>query len=173
MNQVDIWFQDEARVGQRGTVSRVWAPRGTRPRLQRQQQFEYAYVFGAICPAQKQAAGIVMPYANTQAMQLHLKEISNHVPLDRHAVIIMDKAAWHTTKKLDSPNNISLLFLPPVSPELNPVEQVWNWLRQHEWSNRVFKNFDDIVEVCSETWNAFTQLPDLIASIGHRQWATL
>ena len=63
---VDIWFQDEARVGQKGTLTRTWAKKGTRPRLVRQQQFEYAYIFGAVCPAQDQAVGLVLPVINTE-----------------------------------------------------------------------------------------------------------
>ena len=78
-------------MGQRGTVSRVWAPTGTRPRVIRQQQYEYAYVFGAIAPASQQAVGMIMPNANTEAMQYHLDEIAKSIPSGRHAVIIMDK----------------------------------------------------------------------------------
>jgi len=108
---VDIWFQDEARVGQRGTVTRTWAKKGTRPRLSRQQQFEYAYVFGAVCPARDEAVGLVLPAANTEAMLVHLEHISMKIPAGRHAVIVLDKAAWHTTKRLKRFHNISLLPL--------------------------------------------------------------
>ena len=100
LSAVDIWFQDEARVGQRGTVTRTWAKRGTRPRLMRQQQFEYAYIFGAVCPARDEAVGLVMPVVNTEAMLVHLEHISLKIPEGRHAVIVLDKAAWHTTKRL-------------------------------------------------------------------------
>lgn len=119
---VDIWFQDEARVGQRGSVSRTWAKKGTRPRLVRQQQFEYTYIFGAVCPARDEAVGLVMPAVNTEAMLVHLEHISMNVPEGRHAVIVLDKAAWHTTKRLKRFSNISLLPLPSASPELNPTE---------------------------------------------------
>lgn len=170
---MDLWFQDEARVGQRGTVSRVWAVRGTRPRLMRQQQNTFAYVLGAICPATAQAVGLIMPHVNTQAMQSHLDEIAKVVPPSRHAVIVMDRAAWHTTKKLTLPSNISLLHLPAVSPELNPVEQVWNWLRQHYWANRAFEHYEAIVHACCQAWNAFAALPETIQSIGSRTWACL
>ena len=121
---VDIWFQDEARVGQRGSVSRTWAKKGTRPRLVRQQQFEYTYIFGAVCPDRDEAVGLVMPAVNTEAMLVHLEHISMNVPEGRHAVIVLDKAAWHTTKRLKRSSNISLLPLPSASPELNPTEQV-------------------------------------------------
>lgn len=170
---VDIWFQDEARVGQRGTLSRIWARVGSRPRLIRQQQNQYAYVLGAICPALGQAVGLVMPHVNTQAMQHHLDEISLSIPPSRHAVIVMDCAAWHTTQKLNLPSNLSLLSLPPTSPELNPVEHVWQWLRQRYWANRTFQGYQAIVEACCTAWNAFASDPEKITSIGTRKWANL
>ena len=144
MESVDIWFQDEARVGQRGTVTRTWAKKGTRPRLVRQQQFEYAYVFGAVCPARDEAVGLVLPVANTEAMLVHLEHISMKIPAGRHAVIVLDKAAWHTTKRLKRFNNISLLPLPPASPELNPTEQVWQALRDEYLANRCYEDYDAI-----------------------------
>lgn len=80
VEMVDIWFQDEARVGQRGTVTRTWAKKGTRPRLARQQQFEYVYVFGAVCPGKDEAVGLVMPAVNIDAMLVHLDHISQKIP---------------------------------------------------------------------------------------------
>jgi hypothetical protein len=99
LKSVDIWFQDEARIGQRGTLTRTWAKRGSRPRLTRQQQFEYAYIFGAVCPARSQSVGLVLPVSNSFAMKEHLREIANAVPEGRHAVVILEGASWHTTKK--------------------------------------------------------------------------
>jgi len=97
---VDIWFQDETRVGQQGSLTRMWAEKGTRPRVVRQQQFNYTYIFGAVCPARDTAVGLVMPYANRNTMQIHLEHISAQIPEERHAVLVLDRAAWHTTKKL-------------------------------------------------------------------------
>jgi hypothetical protein len=121
---VEVWFQDEARVGQRGTVTRIWAAKGSRPRVIRQQQFEAAYVFGAVCPAQDKAAALVMPKANSESMQQHLDLIAAAVTPGKHAVLVVDRAAWHGTEKLLMPANLSILPLPPYSPELNPVEQI-------------------------------------------------
>jgi transposase len=141
--------------------------------LKRQQQYEYAVVFGAICAASSQAVALVMPHSDTAAMQQHLDEISQAVPPSRHAVILMDRAPWHTTKKLKCPANISILPLPAVSPELNPVEQVWKWLRDHELSNRIFKNYEDIVTGCCHAWNVFASSAQRITSIGSRAWTKL
>jgi transposase len=173
MEFVDIWFQDEARVGQRGTVTRTWAKKGTRPRLVRQQQFEYAYIFGAVCPARDEAVGLVLPVANTEAMLVHLEHISMKIPTGRHAVIVLDKAAWHTTKRLKRFNNISLLPLPPASPELNPTEQVWQALRDEYLANRCYEDYDAIMTACCDAWNAFVDIPSRVRNLCSRSWANL
>jgi transposase len=173
LKNVDIWFQDEARVGQQGTVTRIWAEKGTRPRVVQQQQFENAYIFGAVCPEQDKAIGLVLPAANTDAMNLHLKEISKTIQEGHHAVIVADKASWHTTDKLDCPSNITLLPLPPYSPELNPVEQIWQQLRENSLSNRCFQNYDEIVDACCEAWKDFTSIAGKIKNLCSRKWACL
>jgi len=171
LNQVDIWFQDEARIGQQGSITRTWAPKGTRPRVVRQRQFCNAYIFGAVCPQNGFAEAFVSPYANTQAMSINLKQISDRTQEKRHAVVVLDRAAWHTTKSLAQFENISLLPLPPASPELNPAEQIWSWLREHHLANRCYSGYDDIVDSCCEAWNRFSEKIDLVKSMCHRNWA--
>lgn len=173
LEAVEIWFQDEARVGQRGTVTRIWAAKGSRPRVIRQQQFEATYVFGAVCPAEGKAVALVMPKANSEGMQHHLDVIAAAVTSGKHAVLVVDRAAWHVTAKLRVPANLSILPLPPYSPELNPVEQVWQQLRQSDWANRCYKNYDDIVEVCCQAWNKFAKQPDIIRTLCSRKWAVI
>ena len=170
---MDIWFQDEARVGQRGTVTRTWARKGTRPRVIRQQQFEYVYIFGAVCPSRNEAVGLVLPAVNTDAMIAHLKEISLQVPSGRHAVLVLDRAAWHTTRRLKVFNNLTLLPLPAASPELNPTEQVWQVLRDNWLANRCFDGYEAIVEACCKAWNWFVDIPDHIKQLCSRSWAIL
>ena len=171
MKNVDIWFQDEARIGQQGTTTRMWAKRGTRPRAIKQLQFTNAYIFGAVCPSQNLSSAIIMPHAMTLSMQKHLEEISKVVPKGRHAVIILDRASWHTTKKLNRPENITLMPLPPYSPELNPIEQVWQFLRDRYLANRCFSGYDDILESCANAWNKFTRIAGIIKSMCTRNWA--
>lgn len=173
LEAVEVWFQDEARVGQRGTLTRMWAPKGSRPRVIRQQQFEAAYVFGAVCPADGKAAALVMPKANSEGMQHHLDLIAGAVTSGKHAVLVVDRAAWHVTEKLLIPNNLSILPLPPYSPELNPVEQIWQQLRQSDWANRCFKNYDEIIDVCCQAWNTFASQPDIVRKLCFRKWALL
>ena len=169
--EVDIWFQDEARIGQQNTMTRCWAKTGTRPRVVRQQQFLSAYLFGASCPATGQSVAIVMPVSNAASMTAHLRCISEQLDAGRHAVIVLDRAAWHTTKRLPGCHNISLMYLPPASPELNPMEQVWQQLRQDSLSNRCFDDYDDIVSSICDAWNRFTADPERVKSLCHRKWA--
>ena len=105
----------------------------------RDQRTKSAYIFGAICPARGVGAGLVLPRCNTQAMQWHLDEISALVTPGAHAVLIIDRAGWHTTGRLEIPSNITLMFLPPRAPELNPVENIWHFMRDNWLSNRIFK----------------------------------
>jgi transposase len=150
---------------------RQWARRGTRPRQPADQRYKSAYLFGAICPARGIGAALALPFADTRAMQLHLDEISRHVARGAHAVVLMDRAGWHTTSKLDVPRNITPIFLPSRSPELNPVENVWQYLRANWLSNRVFNTYDAIIDAACEAWQQLIDQPDVIRSIGTRKWA--
>ena len=170
---MEIWFQDEARIGQKNGQTRVWAKTGTRPRMPADQRYESAYLFGAICPERGAGAALMLPWANTEAMQLHLGEISRHIRPKAHAVVLMDRAGWHTTKELDVPKNITIILLPPRSPELNPAENVWQYLRSNWLSNSVFADYDDIIEAGCEAWNKLMLEPATIKSIGMREWAHL
>ena len=91
----------------------------------------YCGIFCAICPARGVGAGLVLTRCNTQAMQWHLEELSSQVSLGAHAILIVDQAGWRTTEKLEIPSNITLLPLPPRSPELNPVENIWQFMREN------------------------------------------
>lgn len=108
-----------------------------------------AYIFDAICPEQDKGAGLVLPFCNTETMALHLAEISLAVAPGAHAVVLMDQAGWHTTGKLAVPGNITIIALPAKRPELNPVENIWQFMRDNWLSNRIFKSYDDICECWS------------------------
>ena len=168
---VEVWFTDEARVGQQGTLTRVWAKRGSRPRAPRDRRYEWAYLFGAVCPERSTGAAIIMPEVNVEAMNEHLAEISRRVSVGAIALLVLDRAGWHSSPRLEVPKNIALLPLPSYSPELNPVENVWEFLRGNFLSHRVWEGYDAIVDACSEAWNRLMQMPDRLASITKRQWA--
>ena len=159
------------RLGQKNALVRQWARRGSRPRQPKDQRYQSLYLFGAICPARGTGAALVLPWANTQAMQAHLWEISRNVAPGAHAVLLLDRAGWHMTAKLKVPKNITLLFLPSRAPELNPVENLWQFLRQIYLPNRVFETYQDILDAACEAWNNIIDQPWKIMSIGLRQWA--
>jgi len=112
-----------------------------------------------------------MPICNTLAMNLHLSEIGSQVASNAHAVVILDGAGWHRSHGLVVPGNITLLPLPPYSPELNPVERIWHYLRSHWLANSVFRSLADIMDACETAWNRFAADPGLIRSLCAVAWA--
>ena len=115
--------------------------------------------------------GLVLPWCNTEAMLHHLRAISDQVAPGFHAALVLDQAGWHVSAKLDVPSNITIVPLPPKSPELNPQENVWQFMRDNWLSNRVFTSYDAIVDHCCEAWNKLTAEPWTIMSLGMREWA--
>ncbi len=158
-------------MGQKGTLTRVWARKGSRPRGPRDTRYDSAYIFGAVCPERAVATALVMPLANTEAMNLHLEEISRAVTYGAHAVLVFDGAGWHKSAALEIPDNITTIRLPGYSPELNPTENIWEYLRGNYLAFRVLDDYDAIVDTCCDAWNDLLAMPDRIASITRRSWA--
>ena len=154
-------------------MTRVWAKRGTRPRAPRDQRYEWAYLFGAVCPERRAAAALVMPTANAEVMSLHLAEIARNVAPGAHAALLLDGAGYHTAKELKVPPNITLVPLPPYAPELNPMENVWEYLRGNKLAITVFDSYDDILNVTCNAWMFFENDKERIVSIAGRSWATV
>lgn len=173
LDKVDIWFQDEARFGQQNTTTRLWAEKGSRPRAVKQQQFEYAYLFGAVCPATGETEALIVPWVNKEVMFRHLEQISTTTEPGRHAVVIMDGAGWHTEDIAKDIHNVSIIKLPAYSPELNPIEQVWSWLRQHHLANRCFEGYEDILNACTSAWNHFRKDSQRVIKLCRRDWAVV
>lgn len=170
---VEIWSQDEIRIGQQGSLCRIWAKRGTRPRKVKQQQFISTYVYGAASHTTGESCALVLPYANTNAMNIFLQELSAKVSSEKHVALIVDNAGWHKAKQLIIPDNITLVPLPPYSPELNAMEQVWEWMRGHYLSNQCYKNYNHILKKACEAWNKFSNNIELVRSIMKRDWVYL
>ncbi|WP_096777883.1 IS630 family transposase [Photobacterium toruni] len=173
LDKVDVWFQDEARFGQQNTTTRLWAERGTRPRAIKQQQFEYAYLFGSVCPARGIGEALVVPWVNKEIMIEHLAQISRTTEKGRYAIVVMDGAGWHTDDIANQFNNLSIIKLPPYSPELNPIEQVWSWLRQHYLANQNFADYNDIVDKVCLAWNRFNESALRVTKMCSRDWINL
>ena len=113
----------------------------------------------------------MLPFANTDAMNFHLKAISRGVQPKAHAVVLLDRAPWHTAGELKIPKNLTLVLLPARSPELNPAENIWQYLRQN-WLSRVFEDYDAILDAGCDAWNRLLAEPTAIREIATRDWAT-
>lgn len=168
---IEVWFQDEARVGQHGRLTRIWGERGKRIRALKDMRFEYTYIYGAICPERDVGEAIVVKAANKEAMEAHLEAISESIPGSNHGVVVMDRAPWH--KALKVPGNLTLIYLPAYSPELNPQENVWEYLKNNFLSNVVFRDLEHVTDACCEAWLALCAEVGRIKSIGSREWACI
>ena len=171
---IEIWYQDEARVGQKGVHSYVWAPVGSCPLMVRDNRHDSVHLFGAICPARGVGAAIIMPAVNTEAMNEHLKEISTQVAQGARAVLVLDGAGWHQQgERLIVPNNITLLPLPPYCPELNALENIWEYLSQNTPCATVWNTYEEIIDACRTAWRFLIVDPARIRSISTRQSASV
>jgi putative transposase len=170
---IEVWFQDEMRLGQKNSLVYQWAKTGTRPRQPKDQRYENAYVFGAVCPGRDTGVALIMPNADTASMQMHIDAIGRAIRPGAHALIILDKAGWHTTRKLKLPYNLTLVPLPPACPELNAAENIWQYLRQTYLANRVFESYDAILDAAQSAWRRLLQEAGRITSIASREWATI
>lgn len=164
-DDVQLWFQDEARVGQKGCNAHVWYEKGVRPTARADKRFKSAYLYGAVRPGTDDAFALVLPRADTAMMQIFLDAFAASLPARVHAVLVLDKAGWHVTGRLAIPANVSLVNLPAYSPELNPVERVWLYLKERFLSHRVFTDTTAIVDACAKAWNDLTAEPERIASL--------
>ncbi|MDQ2082200.1 IS630 family transposase [Xanthobacteraceae bacterium Astr-EGSB] len=168
---IEVWFQDEMRVGQKNSLVYQWAKKGSRPRQPKDQRYQNAYMFGAVCPSRDTGVALIMPQADTEAMQAHLDDIGKAVAPGAHALLILEQAGWHTTGKLDIPANITLVPLPPSCPELNAAENIWQYLRQNYLGNCVFADYTAILDACQDAWRKLLAETGRITSIAQRDWA--
>ena len=155
-----MFFQDEARIGQKGRVCHVWWKRGERPPGLCDRRFTFAYIFAAVEPGTDNAFALMMPRADTEAMQEFLDRFSATIADDEHVAMFADQAGWHIANDLAVPHNITLLPLPAYSPELNPVERLWLYLKERFLSHRLLDDYDAIVDAACAAWNR------LVAEVG-------
>jgi transposase len=165
---LEWWFQDEARIGQQGTLTSVWAETGSRPQRVRQTEYDWVYVYAAVNAVTGASSAMLAPNVNTDYMNAHLEFISAQVVPGSHGILVLDQAGWHLARGLKVPQNLTLLHLPAYSPELNPVERVWAYMRSHYMSNRLFKDYDQLFGQTAQAWNRMDQ--DRLKSICHTAW---
>jgi hypothetical protein len=166
---IKLMFQDEARFGRIADVRRCWAPKPMRPLCQGMLTHEYTYAFGAVDVCTGELDSLILPHVNTHCMQLFLDEVSRRHP-DEHIVMVIDGAGWHRSDELKAPANIYLLKLPPYAPELNPIEHVWDELREKYFHNRVFKRLDAIEDHLLIALKSFEDDPNRLQSIVSWPW---
>ena len=159
---------DEARVGQKGRTRHRWWLRGERPRGVWDRRFDWAYLYAAVQPTTGAHVCLVLPEVSTGAMSTFLAKFAQALPADQHAVLVLDQAGWHAAKALVVPDPITLVSLPPYSPQLNPVERVWLYLRERFFSHPILDSYDEIVTACCQAWNALT--PERLRSLTNQPW---
>jgi transposase len=151
-------------------VCRVWWKRGQRPPGLCDRRFTFAYIFAAVEPGTDNAFALVLPYANTEAMQQFLDQFAATIDEDEHVALILDQAGWHGAEALRVPANITLIPLPPYSPELNPVEWVWEYMKERFLSLRLHNDYDAIVDAACKAWNRLRAETGRIASLCSHPW---
>ena len=142
-------FQDEARFGRINNSRRCWAPRGIRPEVPVQIVREYTYAFAAVCPHDGVMDSLILPVTNTETMSIFLTEVALRHP-EEHILMIMDQASWHRAHDLMIPENITLTWLPPYSPQCNPVENIWDEIREKWFPNKVFNSMEAVEDTLVE-----------------------
>lgn len=169
--QIEIWFQDEARMGQQGNLRIIWSPKGLRKLVRRDCGYKSCILYSAVCPKYHLEATHLCTKSNCTEMNQHLATIRDAVKKDHLGVVVLDRATLYRSKELDNPSNLSLLHLPPYSPELNPMENVYNYQKSTFHANRVFETLEEIRDNTQSAWKVFTENPELMTLIMHREWA--
>ena len=164
-----LMFQDEGRFGRVGFPRRAWAPEGCRPECPGQIIREYIYAYSAISPLDGKIESLIVPRADSDLMGLFLEQVSERFPNDK-ILMVADKAAWHTTGKLVIPSNLKLAFLPPYSPQLNPVEHLWKEIREKWFANRVFKSLDAVEGQLFDALASMNMNPEYVRSFAGFDW---
>jgi transposase len=165
-----VFFQDEARIGQKGRVCHRWYTKGVRPPGLADNRFTFTYIFAACEPGTDHAFALVLPEVSTVAMQVFLDEFTKTIGTDEHVLMFLDSAGWHVANALEVPGNITLSPIPAYSPELNPVERVWLYLKERFLSHRLYGDYPDIVDAICKAWNRLTASPGRLSKLTNYGW---
>lgn len=167
--QVRLMFQDEARFGRINDPRRCWAPKGFRPEVGLQIVREYTYAFGAVSPQDGTLDSLVLPVVTTEAMSIFLEEVGRRHP-GEFILMFLDGAGWHRANNLAVPENMRLEALPPYNPQLNPVEHIWDEIREKWFANEVFNSLDSVEDRLVEALVALENDNKLVASTTGFDW---
>lgn len=166
-----LMFQDEGRFGRISDPRRCWGPHPIRPDVKAALVREYSYAYAALSPWDARLDSLILPDASTVCMNVFLNEVAERYP-DDFIVMVLDGAGWHRSKALKVPSNVALLPLPPYSPELNPVEHLWDDLREKSFHNRVFDSLDAVEDQLCDALAAFEADPQRIHRLAAWPWIT-
>ena len=156
---------DEARFGQKGRTTHRWWMKGQRPPGIADRRFASASIFAAVRPSTGEDFALVLPWVSAAAMSTFLAGFAETVPADTHVVMVLDQAGWHGAKDLVVPDGLTLVSLPSSSPELNPVERIWLYLRERSLSHRLLADYEAVVDACCQAWNALAAEKGRIQSL--------
>jgi transposase len=165
-----ICFQDEARIGQKGRVCRRWFTRGKRPPGLIDQRYTFAYLYGIVEAETDNTFALVLPEVNTHNMQVFIDEFAKTIRPDEHVALFVDGAGWHNASDLKFPETITPIRLPPYAPETNPIERVWEYLKERYLSQRLLNDYDAIVDATCIAWNKLKADAGRVASLTWTPW---
>ena len=160
-------FQDEAGFGRINKPKYCWCFSGLRPSVPCHHIREYRYAYGAVEPLTGESFFLVLPYTNSECMNVFLHGLSAAYPND-YILLAADGAAWHKSKTLNIPENIEIFLLPPATPEMNPIEQIWKELRKRGFKNEIFLTLDKVVDRLCDSICSLSA--ESIKSITCRDW---
>lgn len=165
-----VFFFDEARFGLQTSLARIWALSGKPLQIKVKQAYQNFYIYGAVEPKTGENFSLFLPWVNTEMMNLYLEQMS-HAFTNEEIVIIMDQAGWHKSKDLVVPDNIEIIYLPPYSPELNPIERLWKYMKTHFIHNRVFDSLKQMMAHMVDVFGDLTN--ETVSSLCHCSYLDL
>lgn len=168
---IEVWSEDEHRIGLKPIIRRVWCKKGQRPSVCVQHRYAWCYVYGFVCPQSGKNFWLVLPKVSIEAWNAALSEFASAMELSshKHIVLVIDRAGWHTSQKVTVPEGLHLVCLPPYSPELQPAERLWS-LSDEALVNKHFTDLDALVQAQTERCRILIDLPEIIRSHTFFHW---
>jgi hypothetical protein len=167
-----LLFQDEGRFGRISDPAHCWAPKRLRPVVPVHIVWEYTHIFSAVCPHNGESFSLILPYADTDAMKIFLKECSEYFK-EYRVIMVMDEAAWHQSKDLEEYENIRILYQPSYSPELNPVEHLWKYIRENYLRNCIWSTLEALEKRLEIILKTIMESAQTIRSLVGFYWAII
>lgn len=167
--KIRVMFEDEGRFGRISDRRRCWAPLPLRPDIGSQVVRQYVYAFVALCPFDGAVSSLILPWSNATTMSIFLRHTATQFP-EEFCIIVLDGAGWHHAHELDVPDHVRLIFLPPYSPELNPVEHIWDYLREYHFRNDALPDLDAVEDRLMEGIGRLINTPDQVKSMTMFSW---